>query len=317
MNQKVGLYTQITLDASDIPTIAYMATGISDGMGGFTSELRVATASNAHPTSAAEWTIKTVDTTRIRCAGLCPTGQACLQQAMVNGMPNGDPSLSSCVTPTNDCATACSSTQACVMGTCQDELGPLKGDLPEGTGLYTRMLRTPGGLTLVYHDRSQGDLKMATQSGASWTVTTLDGGDPSTDRGQFCTADLGADGTIHVAYVDAIADRLLYLQAGPSPAPEVVDDGLRDDGPHPVGAGAAIKVAGSNIEVVYQDQLVSDLLIAKRDNGWSHNPLDAGVAGYGWWPHLVDDGGKTWLSQFVYDREAGNPIGNFVLEPLP
>jgi hypothetical protein len=311
MNLKVGLYTRITLDANDVPTIAYTATGISDGMGGFKSELRIATANGSDPSS---WKFTTVDTTRIKCAGLCGAGQACIQAAMVNMMPNGDPSQSTCTTTTNDCNPACAMTEGCLMGTCTKALQAVKGDIPEGF-LFTQLIAGKSGLTLIYYDHSQGDLKMATQAGGAFTVSTLDGGDPSTDRGQFCSADVGLDGTIHVAYVDAILDRLMYLSVQPSPMPEVVDDGLRDDGPHSVGAGAVIHA--SPLEIVYQDQVVSDLLIAKNAGSWTHQDLKTGVTGYGFYPHIVADSGKTWLSHFTYDRELPTPIGNFVLEPLP
>jgi MYXO-CTERM domain-containing protein len=318
-NLKVGLYSRISLDANDIPTIAYMATGISDGKGGFTSELRVATADGPSPSKDTDWKVTVVDSTRIRCGGLCPSGQACIEAAMVNGMPNGDPSQSSCTATTNDCNPACATGDACLMGTCVTPEAAPDGDLPEGIGLFTNLFRQPSGLVLVYHDRSQGDLKMASQSGGSYSVSLLDGGDPATDRGQFCSAEYGPDGTLHIAYVDAIADQLLYMgvsSASPTPAPEVVDNGLRPDGPHSVGAGASLYVDGSAPEIVYQDQVTSDLLIARGGGPWAWVPLREGLPGYGWWPHLVSDGKQVWMSHFVYDRAAGNPIGNFVLEPL-
>ena len=54
---KVGLYAALTIDDADVPSIAYMATGISDGKSGFKSELRVATATSANPGDA-DWTIQ-------------------------------------------------------------------------------------------------------------------------------------------------------------------------------------------------------------------------------------------------------------------
>ena len=41
-----------------------------------------------------------------------------------------------------------------------------------------------------------------------------------------------------------------------------------------------------------------------------------GFAGYGWWPRLVTDAGKIWLSQFVYDRQNGSPLGTFQITAL-
>jgi MYXO-CTERM domain-containing protein len=317
-NLKVGLYTQILLDGNDVPSIAYMATGISDGMGGFKSELRLATATGADASGESSWNVRVIDSTRISCAGLCPSGQTCMQAAMVGGMPNGDPAQSTCTATTADCNPGCAKTEACIMGACKKPLLPVAGDLPEGTGLFTQFRSAKTGRLLVYYDRSQGDLKLASEASGMYTVTTLDGGDPSTDRGQFASARLGDDFTLHVAYVDAISDRLLYLdvQAGTPSAPEVVDDGNRDDGPHSVGAGAALYVAGGSVGVVYQDQLLSDLVVAKKSGTWTHTPLQTGTIGFGWWPHVVSDGGKSYLTQFVYDRGAGEPPGNFVIAPF-
>ena len=71
---------------------------------------------------------------------------------------------------------------------------------------------------------------------------------------------------------DAVKDRLLYktVQGGTASAePEVIDDCLRPDGPHSVGAGASLHADASAVRVVYQDQRVADL-------------LDATKAGFAW-----------------------------------
>ncbi len=323
----VGFYAAISLDANDVPSIAYVATGISDGNGGFKSELRVATAPSPDPAEGS-WTTTVADTTRISCAGRCGADSACLQAAMVNGMPNGDPAQSSC-TPLDDngCTAGCTSPAVCINNACTTPLVATKSpDLVDGTGLFAQALRgSNGNLQLVYYDHAQGDLKLATQAsaGGPWTVSFIDGNDPSTDVGQFCSAQLAADGTLHVAYVDAIADRLLYKTVSggtPEAMPEVVDDGMRADGPHSVGAGASLLVNGSNERVVYQDQQLSDLMSATRGGtGWNTAPLSTGPAGYGWWPHLVTDGGKTYLSQFVYDRENASPLplGSLQISAVP
>ncbi len=323
-NVQVGLYAALTLDDADIPSIAYMATGISDGKSGFKSELRLATATNANPGDA-DWTISKVDSTAIPCAGHCGAGTACVQTAMVNMMPNGDPSISTCVTvDAAPCATACADTQACIATVCTAFLAtPKAPDLPEGTGLFTQARRVNGKLDLIYYDHSQGDLKLATGApGGTFTVSILDGNDPTTDVGQFCSAQAAMDGTLHVAYVDAVGDRLLYKTVSGGTAlmtAEVIDDGVRDDGPHPVGAGAALVLDGGNPRVVYQDQQVSDLLEARRGgSSWTHTPVVTGVAGYGWWPHITADSGKLYLSQFVYDRENGSgALGTLQISALP
>jgi hypothetical protein len=314
---KVGLYSRILLDGNDVPNIAFMATGISDGMGGFKSELRLARATGSDPSDESSWRITVVDSTRISCAGLCSSSQACIKAAMVNGMPNGDPAQSTCTATTSDCMPACASGEACISAACVKPLVPVNGDLPDGTGLFTNLLQSKTGMTLVYYDRAQGDLKMAVPTADAFSVTTLDGNDPSTDRGQFASARYSDDGTLHVAYVDAVGDQLLYLGvSGMTMLSQVIDDGQRDDGPHSVGAGAALYINGNTVGVVYQDQLLSDLELARQSNGWTHSPLETGAVGYGFWPHIVSEGGKSWLTQFVYDRGAGDPPGNLVIAPF-
>jgi hypothetical protein len=319
---KLGLYTALTLDDHDVPSIAYLVTGLSDGAGGFKSELRLATATSASPNDG-EFTIQVVDSTRVSCAGLCGAGQACIQMAMVNGMPNGDPAQSTCVATTSDCtATMCAATEACIQGTCTAFLAaPKAPDWVEGIGLFTRALRVGGVLELLYYDRAQGDLKLATrQADGSFQTLFVDGNDPSTDVGQFCTMVAADDGTLHIAYQDAIADRLLYktVSGGAAmPTPEVIDDGVRPDGIHPVGEGVAIVLDGGNPRVVYQDLQLADLLEATRAGNWSHEALQEGPAGYGWYPHLVPDGDKVWLTQFVYDRANPDPpLGRLQISTL-
>ncbi|HEX6838571.1 MAG TPA: hypothetical protein VF334_18465, partial [Polyangia bacterium] len=306
----VGMYAALNLDAGGVPTIAYVASGMQSG-DHFTSELRVAVAANDHP-SATDWSISTVDSTTISCAGRCGTGTACIVPAMVNMMPNVDPSKSTCVAvDAQPCAATCSSTQACIMGTCTNVLQPQKApDLYEGIGLFVNARRNSAGqLVLVYYDREQGDLKMATGAAGAWQVAFIDGNDPTTDVGQFATAELAADDSLHVAYVDAINDRLLYKHVAGGAVPmtaDVIDDGTRADGPHSVGAGAnlALDVNGSP-RVVYQDQNTADLEVATTPGAWSHMDLETGIGGYGFYPHQLFEGGKLYFTEFVYDRSNG------------
>lgn len=306
----VGMYAALSLDAGGVPTIAYVASGMQSG-DHFTSELRVAVAANDHP-SASDWTISAVDSTTISCAGRCATGSACVVPAMVNGMPNADPSKSTCIAvDAAPCAATCSATQACIMGACTNVLQPQKApDLYEGIGLFVNARRNSAGqLVLVYYDREQGDLKMATGGPGAWQVSFIDGNDPTTDVGQFATAELAPDDSVHVAYVDAINDRLLYKHVAGGSVPmtaDVVDDGTRADGPHSVGAGANLALDTSgNPRLVYQDQNTADLEVATGPGAWAHMDLETGIGGYGFYPHQIFDAGKLYFTEFVYDRENG------------
>ncbi|HEX8950938.1 MAG TPA: hypothetical protein VF945_03785, partial [Polyangia bacterium] len=183
-------------------------------------------------------------------------------------------------------------------------------DLVEGIGLFVQARRNSAGqLVLVYYDREEGDLKMATGAPGAWQVSFIDGNDPTTDVGQFASAQLGADDSVHVAYVDAIADRLLYKHVVGGTAPmtaDVVDDGARADGPHSVGAGANLaRDVNGNPRVVYQDQQLADLEVASNSGSWSHMDLETGIAGFGFYPHQLYAAGKLYFTEFVYDRQNG------------
>ena len=167
----------------------------------------------------------------------------------VNGMPNGDPSAARPARhqPADlHARLSAANADACLMGTCTTFLPFTPATCRRGPGCSRSFAAPPAGSPSSTTITARRATPLATQSAWSFTVSMLDGGDPSTDRGQFCSAQYSDDGTLHVAYVDAIADRLLYVEsstsASPSPTPEIVDDGMRDDGPHSVGAGAALHI---------------------------------------------------------------------------
>ncbi len=321
MAGQAGRFASLSLDGSDVPTIAYFSGDLPDGAGGFVSRLRLATATSAAPAGPADWTIVTLDETKIPCAGLCDKGQACVP---VDPADKTKGSLCKAV-DASPCPMACGTDQACIGAACVAYLPPPAApDLPEGTGLFARLLRGGDGREVVYYDREQGDLKLARESGGTFAVSFIDGNDPLTDVGQFAAAALAPDGTLHVAYQDAIGDRLLYKTvqgATAEMAPEVVDDGLRADGQHPVGAGAAISADGSTVQVLYQDQQQAALMQAEKSGGAWGKPttLRAGPKGYGFYPHVVSDGGTRYLTEFVYDRAAqtaGGNVGSLVIEAM-
>lgn len=305
MGAVVGLYASLTIDAGGVPGIAYMAHAIDDGMGGKRAQLRWAQASSAAPKSEADWSVAIVAEVGIPCTGLC-----------------GDPDVSACVVASNrcepvaaTCAPECSGDTACVGGACVDIIPlPEAVDLPEGTGLFASAGRLPDGAPVVaFYDRTTGDLRLAYRDAAgAWQLAPLDAA-PETDRGQWASLAVGADGTVHVAYQDALGDRMMHVtwSGGVAGAPEVVDDGLRDpDRPHPVGASAALVVdAQGGLAVAYQDEATSDLLFARRDasGAWTRADLMAGDEGFGFFVAAAVDGATVWVSNYVYDREFYPP----------
>ena len=199
---------------SGVPTIAYVASGMSAG-DHYTSELRVAIAANDHP-AASDWSISMVDSTTISCAGRCGGGSACVVPAMVNGMPNGDPSKSTCVAvDAAPCAATCSATQACIAKTLHQRPAgdqgarSLRGHRAVRAGAPQRGRASWCSSTTIASRATSRwrSARLARGRSRSSTATT-----PTTDVGQFASAQLGGDDSVHVAYVDAIC-RSPALQA--------------------------------------------------------------------------------------------------------
>lgn len=302
-----GRYASLAI-AGGNPAIAYMATGISDGAGGFKNELRLARASAAQPGDN-DWTVSVLAEGPASCAGLCTGGQSCAVGAV-----DGDPPA--CVSETSDCGDGCADGEVCVSGACREELPePTVTSLPDGVGLFVDALALPDGrLAVVHYDRVRTALVLLVESGGSFAETVLDGADGA-DRGMWATSVVDASGMIHVAYQEALGDQLYYTNWNGAPgAVELVDDGVREgDRPHPVGAGAAIYLEGASPVVAYQDGLKGDLVRATRGGpgAWTRADVATGAPLDGF--HVAADAAGTTL---VWERidAAASPLGVLVIE---
>ncbi|MCX5747590.1 MAG: hypothetical protein NT062_34425 [Proteobacteria bacterium] len=267
----IGRYTSIGHDADGKPVIAYLAVGVDDGTGNRTTELRLARASLGTPKSETDWTISVVASGVGSCAGLCG-GDTCV--ATATGQ--------TCAVATTDCATACGDTTLCVAGACVDKVpDPTVVDVPQGTGLYPNLVTLGDGrLAIVFYDRNARALTIAVEAAAgasTFTATVLDGVTPG-DRGMWADA-IVDNGTVHVAYQDALGDQLMYTTWNGTPGtPVVVDDGQRPgDRTHPVGAAASVYVANGGPAIAYQDGLTSDVYVATLAGGaWQTTAVASG-----------------------------------------
>src|SRR5262249_24116170 len=116
--------------------------------------------------------------------------------------------------------------------------------------------------------------------------------------------------------------RLLYIssKAG-NVAHEVIDKGLRPDGPHLVGSDARIIVDSTGRpQVAYQDGRAVAMQLARRaDNGaWTRMDLPAPIsaAGHGFLPRLATEGPGTWASDYYYSPQM-KPTGRLEVIRLP
>jgi hypothetical protein len=244
-------------------------------MGHRTGELRIARAGAPEP-SESDWVITKIAAAPGSCAGLCSGSDACIAGAAAT-----DPQV--CVTPTTDCAAACASGEVCSAGACQAVLSdPKLFDLPGGAGLFAKLVLLPDGrLAIASYDASRRALVLDVESAkgtSTFAETVLDGNVAGADRGMWASAVVAGDGTIHLAYQDALGDQLMYTTWNTMPGtPEVVDDGVRTgDRTHPVGAAASIYLANGGPAIAYQDGMTSDVYVATKASAWTTTPLAQG-----------------------------------------
>ena len=305
--EEIGQYASIAIDGNGHPAIAYLAIGVDDGMGHRTTELRLARAATATP-GMSDWTTSKVIDAPGSCAGLCSTGTTCAAPATA-----GDPQT--CLAATSDCAAACSSTQVCHAGACLAVVAdPMLLDIPTGTGLFASLVVLPDGrLAIAYYDRTNRALMLAVETGANanqFAQVTLDAVTPG-DRGMWANAVVGGDGTVHVAYQEALGDQLMYTTWNGTPGvPEVVDDGQRQgDRPHPVGAAAHIYLVGGVPSIAYQDGLSSDVVVASKSGAaWAQSAVATGPLLDGFSIAVTTaHGGQTYLAWDELDPQNSPP----------
>ncbi len=300
-----GEYTTLALDADNVPTIAYMVKGVRNASGGMSARLSTATAMSQDPTGSAGFRTMVVEESATSCAGLCAEREACVY----SDPNNKDKTATVCKPIDSSCRPSCKLGSACQAGVCVEALVPPVNSEPEGTGLYARLVRAGDTMYLLFHDKKNGLLKVA--SGANWQVSVLAGGNGAASAGKGIGAAASADGTLHVVYGDA-NHQVYYrtLKAGTLGSVELVDDGSRQveglSESHWVGGGLYLFLDGSQPVVAYQDQTAGSLEVARRGAaGWMHTTLGAGgKKTRGYYPQAVMKDGKWLVLDVVYDRAA-------------
>jgi hypothetical protein len=311
----VGRYSaMVMIDGK--PNITYLAINIPSAElpGAFHADLRWASATSSTPKTKTDWAISTIESSTMPCRNLCSSSQACIA--------NGDDS-SSCKDKDTSCA-SCSNTEVCIAGACVTPIANVGfEDLPLAIGLWPCPVATAGGPAVFYYDNLQGVLRGATQSQGQWkpgVVQEVAG----QKVGAFCSA-VPEGAKVHLVYQNLSRLSLHYTQVDPSTLAasptEVVDDGLRPDGPHPVGADSALVIDGNGaLSVIYQDAQTADLLAAKRTGADTWTPSDTvdanrgrlpkgGPRGYGFYSDLAQEGSVVYGSTFFYDPNNSPKVG--------
>jgi hypothetical protein len=262
-----------------------------------------------------DWTISTIATAAGTCGGLCTGGQSCVADATSG--------VESCVAPTTDCSAACATGDVCVNAACVTEIAdPMIDDIPQGTGLFVSLVSLPDGrLAAAYYDRTRRALVLSVENApatSQFTENILDGNVAGADRGMWSTAAVAGDGTVHLAYQDALGDQLMYTTwNGTAGVPEIVDDGTRpNDRTHPVGGGAVIYLNNGTPTIAYQDGMTADVYLAvKAGAAWMPTGLATGPLLDGFSIAVTTGHGTPVLAWDTLDPSQDPPNGLTVLSP--
>ncbi len=278
-----GLYASLVIGQGNRPRIAYLAAR-HEGTGlGRRSSLRLAIASTTTPSRTSDWTIRDVESLNLfsyGCAEECHADEVCRASDL------------SCVTPepASRCGGSCPQGTRCVQGSCAliDPL-PAFRDLPIARGLWPSIQVEPdGGLLVAYHDRVEGNLKLArvadpAATGAIQRVVVDGAGAGSSDVvGLYPSLHVTPGGEIHLAYMNASRRSLVYRNLAADLSTiieEEVELGL-GQGPTPggdlIGADPALVVDGSGrVRLAYQNATSGAVRYAIRtgDGQWTRLTL--------------------------------------------
>ena len=190
--------------------------------------------------------------------------------------------------------------------------------IPMGVGLFVNATRlSDDSPVLVYYDRLAGDLKAARPGEDGFVSEVLDG--DGVDVGWYPGVAVDAEDQLHVSYVSASNDDLLYVNTIDR-TPEVIDDGYRlvgttEDGLpvpefHFVGDDSSLVLTEGGPFVAYQDATSHELRLASRndDGTWTHEPI-AGhestfAGGYGFYASAAGVDGGLAISTWVLDQPS-------------
>ena len=299
----VGLGTALSLALrpEGTPVVAAFAPAHAESADA-PSHLRVYAALKAAPAAAADWAGADVDSETVAkaplpCAGACPSGKVCA--APVGG--GGE----ACTAPATGCS-GCLPTQICSNNKCMDIHPPPANfdDVAPGRGSWLDLaVGGNGDLLLAAYSATSRDLAIyrgkSTGSMARKGIdrSAVPGG--SSDFGRFAALLEGDAGRIWVACEDSQRGRLLLVRETDSGSTiDLLDDGVRSDGRHRVGADVRLVRHNSGaLLAAYQDTRRGQLIVARLPAPGAaaeRTVLSSGGAA-GFSPSLVSLGGKAWV----------------------
>ncbi len=345
----LGLYTSVSVDSDGLPAVSYFQRGadaafnatdcpapIPTGPKAFITALKFAQAKVASPSSASDWTVKT-----LACQSRPTPPCFSCSATDVCADPTTGPD---CYAPATTCTGCDANTEICVTvataAKCAKKYNPSNlNDITDGVGLFTSlafngkeayvgfMKRTtppPMGATRFNPDGDLYGLKLSATGTPAAMVKLDDAG----DTGYF--PDVKIDPTtksVAIGYHDFSSKKLKFYYAAQfqtGVTTETIDTGsgpVASGESNWVGTDSALIFNGASVYAVYQDATKGDLKLAKRGATWQVLPSIRTAGAVGFFADGVFTDGKMFASHArIHARlVASEPhVDNtLIVEPVP
>lgn len=322
--QSAGPWANLLLDSDDVPVAVYLVPKVEVEPGVWHAQIRRATADANNPT---EWTYDTVasNLTPLACGGPCVGTARCYQET----------NTCTAATRSSFCSPECGDGQTCfrpegedaenVCGTSVTVGSPLE-TIPEINGLFIDVDQFDSGdLAVAWYDYPRGNLMYVASSEGSFEGTTPvllegelpDGDDEDTnpddagDYGYFPSVTVAADQSVHLTYVDATKDRLMYRTL--DGVAEVVDSGIASTAPGLIGDDSSLLVLDDGtLHVAYQNSTRHLALVRRRHvgTGWLVPSIVMGDeedydGAFGFYLQQVQAGDTVYVVSYRINTRAG------------
>ena len=317
-----GLWTDLSLDpTSGAPVISYVTASVDPGDGALVSQLRLATAGNAAPSAAGDWTLQTLEEASVEgpCGAACAEGSACRIDTMACEAL-ADPETEPCTAPCGVGA-ECFAGDVCAVTNTKP---PAVSEWPYLVAIHVQQTRAPADLNaIVYHDSILGRLMIIReQSAGVYEPAAVLVGDGSSRTGLWPSLAFDDSGNEHLAFVSEQPRFLQYLDVT-NAATEIVDDGRRDNdmgnftGTVPVGADANLWFEGTAAKIAYQNGGDLTISVATRegDNSWTRAEVAGSgrgaefIGSFGFYIDHIVLAGSDFIVNMVANMQAdGRPI---------
>ncbi|TDP75266.1 MYXO-CTERM sorting domain-containing protein [Bradymonas sediminis] len=310
-----GFYSSV-LVADGVVHAVYSVTNFEDPTDGWQTQMRSINFAIDAPMDQLEPAADLVAT----AANHDPCGNSCVgtEVCVTSQTP------AACVIKTRDCSATCDDGFACIDGTCETIFVSQAKEYPLMTGLFSQLSSTDTGIAVTFYDHINQQVGWAKRNDQTWDAAQFLGN----TSGPYVSGAFDANGQLHLAYMDPVAQQLLYEQVG-NGTPEVVADGARDtvNGYILADIGEDVDLrllADGSVELLYQDATAHTLVLATRDpaGAWTSTTLSEPGSPYtgahGFFATMVREPSTSSLAvDFVLNQQADPTVGQPEFHTLP